>query len=322
MIQQICKCDPVLLILFQYQTQGISIQELAQKISWSIPKIEQHLHYLRELGYKIDYITQIIFLLDSPSIKISPEKIVSKIKYPTDFFYLNKSISTNTLAMEMQEKNAFLLFTKEQLAGQGRAGRIWTMQRDKDIAITFSMPTKDITEEQISSVLYISSLAVFDTLDFFAPHRLMIKWPNDILSHENQKISGILINSVRKDNDCERMIIGVGININSNGLPEDATSLMKLLNREVDIHEVYAKLINTFYTYWYNFSIYRDQLRKRWQQNMCWIGEKVSFKEYNQEYMGIFKSVDIDGSIIIQINQKDYKFMTGDLTQFRVIKNS
>ncbi|MGL4393739.1 MAG: biotin--[acetyl-CoA-carboxylase] ligase [Brevinema sp.] len=321
MMNKILKCDPLLLCLFQAKEE-LSIEDLARKLSSSVTKIEDRLQQLQNQGFTILKEESNVSILTVNLEGIVPEKIASDLKFPIDVYYLDQSISTNTLAMDLDPTSPAILFTKEQTAGKGRAGREWFMQREKDIALTFSLPMLGISETQFSSLIYLSSLAVFRTLDFFAPDHFMIKWPNDIMTQNGQKISGILINSVIKDLHCQRVIVGIGVNINSDQFADYAVSLKQVAGQEFDINAVYAKLINTFLEYWYHFSTYQHQLQNDWQEHLCWIGELVSFQEHDKQHVGIFKRVDFDGSVIIEIDGQEHHFRTGDLTQFRLTKNS
>ena len=94
---------------------------------------------------------------------------------------------------------------------------------------------KDVSFVNIDQHFYISitvALSILKALQEFNIKKLMIKWPNDILS-ENKKIAGILIENVIKQNQLQGSIIGVGLNVNQTefeNLPN--ASSLKLLSGE------------------------------------------------------------------------------------------
>ncbi|MGL4562109.1 MAG: biotin--[acetyl-CoA-carboxylase] ligase [Brevinema sp.] len=323
MLTKVMKLDPILRILFQKPGLYVSGEYIAQQLSISRSAVQKRVQKLVSFGYHISSSPKKGIILEPPyPFKILPELIANQLQYPIDLFYLDQSTSTNTMATQLDQKEPFVLISREQLQGKGRAGRTWTMQRDKDIALTFSMPVDVFYEDVFSSLIHIASLSVYKTLCHYAPDQIYIKWPNDLISRSGQKICGVLTSSMMEENICNRVIVGIGVNINSTQLPEYAISLFDLIGHEININDVYMRLINYFMDYWYHFSSLRDQIFQEWYRYLAWVGEEVCFIKDKQEHIGIFKRVDTDGSVVLDIDHYEYKFITGDLSCLSLRKNS
>ena len=100
--------------------------------------------------------------------------------------------------------------------------------------LTFKSTTSRLS--QLPFVQYIICLALIDSISKLnlkdnnaekLSNMLKIKWPNDIYSTTNLKISGILCNSSSVDGGAN-LTIGIGINVLND---EPTTSLQKLLSQ-------------------------------------------------------------------------------------------
>ncbi len=82
------------------------------------------------------------------------------------------------------------------------------------------------TDPPAPTLAFVAALAVQRTLTVWAPgQNFQIKWPNDILSADGAKISGMLL---ERSNDA--VVVGVGVNLASHpkGLARPVTSLAAL----------------------------------------------------------------------------------------------
>ena len=146
---------------------------------------------------------------------------------------------------------------KVQTAGRGQMGSVWETEPYKNL--TFSI-YKEVLHIPRDHQFYISmavSLALLSSLKGMGIPKLKIKWPNDILS-ANQKISGILIENIIKQNELYASIIGIGLNINQTDfthLPA-ATSMKLLSGKFFDHEEVMHQII-------YHFKKYAEKLAEK-----------------------------------------------------------
>ena len=147
---------------------------------------------------------------------------------------LNAIDSTNSFLRQLSNEELVedftVVVTEHQTNGRGQMGTQWESQNGKNLMFSVF---KHVSGLDVVSHFYLSmtvSIAVFEALKTFQIKGLKIKWPNDILS-EQQKLCGVLIENVIKQNQLQSSIIGIGINVNQtifNDLPN--ASSMQLIS--------------------------------------------------------------------------------------------
>jgi BirA family biotin operon repressor/biotin-[acetyl-CoA-carboxylase] ligase len=118
--------------------------------------------------------------------------------------------STNDRARELVEAGApggTVVTAREQTAGRGRQGRVWTAPEGK--ALLYSAVLQPLDERHLLLPLSVP-LAVCAAAEALRPgSECQVKWPNDIWL-EGRKLSGILIEARPQDGWA---VIGVGLNL-------------------------------------------------------------------------------------------------------------
>jgi BirA family transcriptional regulator, biotin operon repressor / biotin---[acetyl-CoA-carboxylase] ligase len=118
--------------------------------------------------------------------------------------------STNTRARELAEAGApggTVVTAREQTAGRGRIGRVWTAPEGK--AVLYSAILRPLDQRHL--LLPLSApLAICAAAEELRPGiECQVKWPNDIWL-EGRKLSGILIEAKPQDSWA---VIGIGLNL-------------------------------------------------------------------------------------------------------------
>lgn len=227
---------------------------------------------------------------------------------------LNAIDSTNSYLKELHSKNIVedltVVMTKHQINGRGQMGSNWESQKGKNLTCSV---LKRFSNLQASDSFYISmvtSLAIVRTLKSFNIPKLRVKWPNDILS-ENQKICGILIENVIKNNKIEASIIGVGININQTkfkNLPQ-ASSLKNIKGQLFDVEEILDRLLKHLRYYFEVFNKGNHTIIKdKYENRLFRINKPSSFKAKNGDiFPGYIKGVDPAGNLLILTEDEHVK---------------
>jgi BirA family biotin operon repressor/biotin-[acetyl-CoA-carboxylase] ligase len=118
--------------------------------------------------------------------------------------------STNERARELVEAGApggTVVTAREQTAGRGRQGRVWTAPEGK--ALLYSAILKPLDERHLLLPLSVP-LAVCAAAEELRPGiECQVKWPNDVWL-EGRKLSGILIEAKPQ---AGWAVIGVGLNL-------------------------------------------------------------------------------------------------------------
>ncbi|MBC3757367.1 biotin--[acetyl-CoA-carboxylase] ligase [Hyunsoonleella sp. SJ7] len=162
--------------------------------------------------------------------------------------------STNSFLKELignqQVENFTVVTAKHQTNGRGQMGATWMSEPSKNLMFSVFVDTSGYPLEFPFYLSIATSLALRKALFELTIPKLMVKWPNDILSH-NSKICGVLIENVIKNGNVNASIIGIGINVNQTefkGLPK-ASSLKLITGRIYDLDEVLDAVLSNLKHY-------------------------------------------------------------------------
>ena len=230
--------------------------------------------------------------------------------------------STNSYLKELTSvatpKDYTVVVAEKQTDGRGQMGTLWFSETGKNLTVSVFKKLEDF---KIGDQFYISmvvSLAICKALNAFKIPKLSIKWPNDILS-ANQKICGILIENVIKNNQCKGSIIGFGLNINQkffDGIP-NASSMGLLTGVIYDRDEVMSKILEELQFFFRLLEAKNYQELKTQYERLLFRKEKPStFKDTDGHiFSGIIKGVTTSGKLNVwtedeRINVFDLKEIT------------
>lgn len=172
--------------------------------------------------------------------------------------YFEELPSTNTYLKKIasQElKQGMVCLADHQTKGRGQYERTWESEKGKNL--TFSIAFFPAKAERFHVLTLACALALVEQLnELLNASCAAIKWPNDIILN-NKKTAGILAEAVFTGNKFDRLIIGIGININqqkfSPEINDIATSVSNSkgakINREHFLAE-FLRRIEHKYTLW------------------------------------------------------------------------
>ena len=126
----------------------------------------------------------------------------------------------------------------EQSQGHGRYKRRW--ESEKKANLLCSILLKDSkTLKNIESLSLLTGVVIYKLLTKLGIKNIKIKWPNDVYVNE-QKIAGILLESISCGHRIKALVIGVGINLNQTSFNKklNATSYALITNKIVNINKV------------------------------------------------------------------------------------
>lgn len=186
-----------------------------------------------------------------------PEKIAPLVRntiFSGNIFHHEQVESTNSLAMAAGTRaghapdsapEGSVYLAEEQTGGRGRGGHVWESQRGTGIYCSFLIHPP-MTPAETLWLSLISGVAVQDATREVTGLQADIRWPNDLLIGE-KKFAGILTEMSSDSSRVHHAVIGVGINVNQDGFPEDfatpATSLRLEGGKEFGRVEMTAALI-------------------------------------------------------------------------------
>ena len=222
------------------------------------------------------------------------------------FIILTSVDSTNNYAMAKIRdgiaKHGDAWFTYEQTHGKGRRGKVWKVEKGKNILLSISVATGFLTIYQQFYLSVLVSLGCFDLFKKYAGDETKIKWPNDIFWND-RKAGGILIENIIKGNVWQWAVIGVGINVNQTAFNLDTVfppvSLKQITGKEFDVIELAKELPKAIMMRY-------DELQKNgfekmlteYNQNLFGLNKKVKLKKDNIVFETTVKRVSLQGKLI------------------------
>ncbi|MFL0352082.1 biotin--[acetyl-CoA-carboxylase] ligase [Xanthomarina sp. GH4-25] len=227
---------------------------------------------------------------------------------------LNAIDSTNSylkqLSMDELVEDNTIVVANYQTQGRGQMGTTWVSADSKNLMFSVF---KDVSYLPIEQNFFISmavSLSIIKSLEQFLIPKLHIKWPNDILS-ESQKICGILIENVIKQNSLKASIIGVGLNVNQTNFEElpKASSMYLLTGVVFNLEEVLFAITKNTEIYFNLLNAGKHQQIKDSYESYLFRKDKPStFKNAEGSlFSGFIKSVSNSGNLQIMLEDQVIK---------------
>ena len=239
----------------------LSGQQLCDKFQVSRTAIWKVINQLKDEGYEIEAVRNKGYrIIESPD-RLSADEIKSYLetKWAAGCLeYYTEVDSTNTRVKVMGEEGAphgTLVVAEQQNAGKGRRGRNWSSPAGSSLYMSILLkPEFAPSQAPMLTLLMAYSAAV--ALREKTQAEIGIKWPNDLVLNK-KKICGILTEMSAEIDYINYVVIGVGINVNTETFPEEiahtATSLRLETGRILKRAELIAAIMAKFEEYYDKF---------------------------------------------------------------------
>ncbi|MES2704564.1 MAG: biotin--[acetyl-CoA-carboxylase] ligase [Bacteroidota bacterium] len=222
--------------------------------------------------------------------------------------------STNNYAMRLIDADkaqpGLTICARRQSAGKGQRGRVWVDAHGESLLMSIIVrPGMEIRDQFLFSVA--KALAVAKVLQKLNKSwNLRIKWPNDIIIND-KKAGGILIENILRGSNWTHSIIGIGVNVNQERMPEqlpNSTSLRAATGKEYNIREIREQLrlqilANTV------MPAPAKTLLKQYNDLLFRKGEHQAFSNGGETWVTTIRGVKQDGALEVQLED-------GTITQY------
>lgn len=227
---------------------------------------------------------------------------------------LDAIASTNTYLRQLSTTETLddftIVVTDLQTAGRGQMGTSWNSESGKNLTFSVFKKISCLEKEEQFYISMATSLAIYNALKYFRIPKLVIKWPNDILS-ENKKICGILIENVIKNSKMTAAIIGIGLNINQTVFEEilNASSLKNITGIHYDLNEVLHEVLKQLEIYSSLITNRSFNCLKEEYESLLFRNKKPStFETPNHTmFMGFIQGVSQEGKLIVLLEDEIIK---------------
>lgn len=147
--------------------------------------------------------------------------ILAGLPVPQFRFYASIG-STNDEALHWAAEGAVdgcLVIADTQTNGRGRLNRKWVTQPGAALAFSLILRPSPAEAERLNRFPFLAALAVCLALEETAGLETSIKWPNDVLIQQ-RKAAGILVETGWSGDRLDCMVVGVGVNVTRDAVPE------------------------------------------------------------------------------------------------------
>ena len=238
-----------------------------------------------------------------------------------NFIYAEEVDSTNSVLLD-KSNNKFdidgtVVLSEKQNEGRGRKDRVWYSTKGMNLTFSILLKDRDFSGRRINLINFTSSLAVAMAIENLYQLKIELKWPNDVLI-SGKKTAGILIESSSAGKKIERVVTGIGINVNQTSFQGiykiPPTSIKQESGNNIDREVLLAEVLNIFEEILQWIDDKPNEILKDWKARCRMIGEKISVTEGDQVRYGIFDDIDDEGFLILRTGRKFEKIYFGDVS--------
>ena len=234
--------------------------------------------------------------------------------------------STNSQLLQwsaMQNCHRVALVADEQTAGRGQRGRPW--HAAPGAALLCSVAWQFARHCPLDGLSLAAGVmiadALVDVVNGATANRLTLKWPNDLLIDEANKLGGILIETVASPGDTRTAVIGIGINLRTPlaALPSDALPGMGLdawsetqNHRDEVLTRILVALEQGLAQFErHGFAGFQDQ----WWARCAYSGNRVAARLPDGEVVsGQIRSITERGALVIESERGLHTLVSGEVT--------
>jgi len=207
---------------------------------------------------------------------------------------------------------------EHQSEGRGRKGNHWISPFGANLYFSIGIELP-VGLSVLGGLSLAIGIGLTEAINKITGNKVKLKWPNDLLC-KNRKLAGILVEASGDSNDTSFINIGIGINWDmpeklSKEINQPWINLLEILSKKIDKTRFMANLLIELDQTIDRF-IHQgfEAFNKKWKKNSAFIDQAVTIKTHNANIDGIEKGIDKNGAIIVQTNQGEKTFYSGEVS--------
>jgi len=226
--------------------------------------------------------------------------------------------STNSRAFELAASRQIfenqIILAKSQNSGRGRKDRSWNSPLGN---LYFSLVLQPkISLQKVPQISFVAICALRLAIEKISKNLpIQNKWPNDLLINKH-KVAGLLLESKNSAQNCEFVIVGIGVNLISN--PTQTifpAGNLKDFGIEISTQKLLEKFLDEFEILYKNYLDFGFAgIRQIWLQGAYNLKEKISVKFDDEVLEGIFDDFDLEGNLLLKKGGEILKISTADIS--------
>ena len=309
----------------------VSGSSLCEKLGVSRQAVWKNIVALKEMGYEFAAGSNKGYRLISAPDRLYGPEIESHL--PEDGICqrvecLDRVDSTNSYAKRLAEQGepeGVLVVAERQTAGRGRRGRHWESPEGVNVFMTLILRPK-LHPSMISGMTLLAALAIAKAIQEMVSVDVAIKWPNDVIV-AGKKVCGILTEMSSEENFVHYGVVGMGINVNQSGFPEElqgkATSLFLETGKKLDRCALAARTVTLFGAYYRQYeregnlsaivAEYNQLLANRDREVRVYYGMVEDAAEEDVR-TGIARGIDREGALLVEMDGREERIVSGEVS--------
>ncbi len=291
------------------KNQTLNLSDLSNTLNYSIEDLHIEMLRLQNKGVCFKRIDGDTYQLISTQTYLDVPLLSGLIKNTHIEIYESLE-STNTSAKSSNNSPA-LIIAKKQTAGKGRRGRQFYSPQGTGLYMSY-ISDQRYKPSQLPTIIMKTAVALKMSIKTCFNIDCDIKWLNDIY-YKDLKVAGILVEGTLNSSSpyYEQLIIGVGLNLQTDIIPESLQNIMGSLDlNHFDLYHLIAEWI-------YLFNTLDDQtVSIEYQKDNYTLNKTAILYNDEQKYKVI--KINNDGSINIvdeYNNQQTVHFETVESIQ-------
>ena len=214
-----------------------------------------------------------------------------------------------------------ICLAERQTQGRGRFQRQWYSPEAENIYCSVRFNIDQSNPRQLSPLSLVTAIALMQSLSTHAAAEgLAIKWPNDIL-WQDKKLAGILIESLPESTNKLSLIIGIGLNVNSQISADSRqiidrpwTSVYQITGQIQDRNTLVVNLLIELERHVHQFLTQGfAPFKQQWEAWDYLRGQFVSLTYGHREISGIAQGLTDHGELIItDKDNRQWIFASGE----------
>lgn len=217
--------------------------------------------------------------------------------------HLSECQSTNDVLLQMLRDSdsmlpeGYLVRADYQTAGRGQKGNTWDSERGENLLFSFLVRPHFLAPRHSFWLSAAMALGIARVLEIWLED-VKVKWPNDVMAG-GKKIAGILIENTITGQMMDQSVVGIGLNANQLDLTEQATSLRKILNQEIDPETVLNRLQEELASAYFQLQIAGwEKVKTLYYRYLFKMGQPADFLlPDGLKFTGLIKGVSEDGRL-------------------------
>ncbi|MBO5461143.1 MAG: biotin--[acetyl-CoA-carboxylase] ligase, partial [Ruminococcus sp.] len=197
-----------------------------------------------------------------------------------------------------------LVTADRQTNGRGRRGRTWISEECDNIYMSLLL-RPEFAPDKAPMLTLVMAYSTALALKKCTGLDTQIKWPNDIV-WKGRKLVGILTEMSLKGSEIDYVVVGVGVNVNTDHFPEEvektAVSICQATGKKWDRQILIKEIVNEFERI-YNLFVQTEDLsciQEEYNALLVNCGREVCILGEKESYQAKALGINTHGELIVQ----------------------